>query len=477
MSSRQRPPRGSRPGLKPSGAKPVDAPGAPRRKVFTVARLLQDVQQQLEAGFGTVWLQAEISNLSRPSSGHLYFSLKDSRAQIRCAMFKGRNQRLEFSPSDGDAVLVRGTLGLYAARGDFQLIVEHMEPAGAGRLQAAFEQTKRELDEAGWFSTEYKQALPEAPARIGVVTSPTGAALRDVLHVLRRRHPRGEVILYPTMTQGAQAAPAVSAAIAQASRRAEVDVLLVVRGGGSLEDLWAFNERAVAAAIRECPIPVISGVGHEVDVTITDLVADVRAPTPSAAAELATPDSERLLTTVHRYHLSLVQTMTRTLRAHQQRRDALEARLLARHPERLLAARARHVDELSDRLHRAAHRNRHAAMQRLATLQARLEAHHPDRQLAQTRQHLAALQLRLQSAMQRQLSDQQARLQPATRALHAVGPTAVLARGYAFLTSENGVVTHVTDVTPGTCLTATLSDGSVTTRVEEIRENPSTKSP
>ena len=476
IPSRQQPLRGSRPGLRP-GLRPSAGRATPPpassdgRKVFTVARLLQEVQQQLEGGFGTLWLQGEISNLSRPGSGHLYFSLKDSRAQIRCAMFKGRNQHLDFEPRAGDEVLVRGVLGLYAARGDFQLIVEHMEPAGAGQLQAAFERTKRELNEAGWFDSASKQDLPSVPQTIGIVTSATGAALRDVLQVLARRYPQGRVILYPSMTQGAQAAPLIAQAIGHAARRAEVDVLLIVRGGGSLEDLWAFNERSVAAAIRDCSIPVVSGVGHEVDITISDLVADLRAPTPSAAAELATPDGHALGTTANRLDGALVHAMQRHLREAQRTFASLDQRLAARRPERLLEARAQRIDELNQRLTRTQLERQRQASASLSNLQVRLDARQPGKLLADARQNHSNLDRRLENAMQQRLSACTARWQPASRALQAVGPMAVLARGYAVLRSDTGVVTRVTDVTPGTALTATLADGDVVTRVESVSKS------
>ncbi len=472
----ERPLRGSRPGLKPtlsratSSSDPNQADSSPGGKVFTVARLLQDVQQHLEGGFGTVWLQAEISNLSRPGSGHLYFSLKDSRAQIRCAMFRGRNQHLAFEPRAGDAVLVRGALGLYAARGDFQLIVEHMEPAGAGRLQAAFEQTKRELAEAGWFDTASKLALPAVPQTIGVVTSPTGAALRDVLQVLARRYPQGKVILYPSMTQGAQAAPALVQAVGHAARRREVDVLLLVRGGGSIEDLWAFNERSLAAAIRECPVPVVSGVGHEVDITIADLVADLRAPTPSAAAELATPDGHALATQAIRLDKALTAAMHRSLRIARGNYASVEQRLTARRPERLLDARAQRIDELNLRLTRALLERQRRATAALSNLQVRLDARAPGRLLADAQQSHGHVRQRLEAAIHARLSAYQARLEPASRALQAVGPMAVLARGYAVLRSESGVVTRVGDVSPGTVLTATLADGDIATHVDSVTE-------
>lgn len=443
-----------------------------QRKVYTVSRLMQDVQQRLESGFGTLWLQGELSNVARPGSGHLYFSVKDSRSQIRCAMFKGRNRYIDFEPQNGDAVLVRGTLGLYAARGDFQLIVEHMEPAGAGQLQAAFEALKRELHALGRFSVETKRPLPASPGSIGVITSPTGAALRDVLQVLRRRYPQGRVVLYPTMTQGAQAASDVVRALERASRRRDVDVLLLVRGGGSLEDLQAFNERSVAEAIHACPLPLVSGVGHEVDITIADLVADVRAPTPSAAAELAVPDGRVLVERSARAADALRRAMARRLDAARRSRTDLHRRLAARHPERLLMERARHLDDLVERLHRVERRRRGAALERWGALRARLMARHPQRSVQRAQERRSLLERRLTIAVQRQLERQAAALQPLARALEGLGPQAVLARGYAFLQHQGEVLTRVNQATPGTRITARLLDGELDATVDAVRPEP-----
>jgi len=488
------------------------------RQVYTVSRLMQDVQQQLESGFGTLWLQGELSNVARPGSGHLYFSLKDSRSQIRCAMFKGRNRLMDFEPAAGDAVVVRGKLGLYAARGDFQLIVEHMEPAGAGRLQAAFEALKRELDALGWFAMEAKRALPSAPDTIGVVTSPTGAALRDVLQVLNRRYPQGRVVLYPTMTQGQQAAADVVRALERASRRREVDVLLLVRGGGSLEDLQAFNDRRVAAAIRATTLPLVCGVGHEVDITIADLVADVRAPTPSAAAELAVPDGRALRERAVRAHESLLGVLRRRLEAQRREQDLLDRRLANRHPERLLLERARHVDDLHERLLLRASALRRDAGQDARRLDERLLAHHPRRVVASARERHDTLQRRLEAAMkhrlskrsdatqrlgrrlearspavalsgatarharastalrramQQQLQQRDAALSPLATTLAAIGPQAVLARGYAFLQSGRRVLAGTQGITSGMRITARLSDGSLEATVDTVHTDRS----
>src|ERR1700684_2080699 len=264
----------------------------PNRDVYTVSRLNREVRVLLERGFGTLWVEAEISNFSRPSSGHWYFSLKDANAQVRCAMFRQRNMLCAFTVRDGQKVLVRARIGLYEPRGEFQLVVEHMEDAGLGALKRQFEELAARLEREGLFAAERKRPLPSLPRRIGIITSPTGGAVRDILHVLARRFAAAAVLVYPVPVQGAQAAVEIVAALEAAGRRAECDVLILARGGGSLEDLWAFNDARLARAIVASPIPIITGIGHEIDFTIADFAADVRAPTPSAAAEIAVPDAE-----------------------------------------------------------------------------------------------------------------------------------------------------------------------------------------
>jgi exodeoxyribonuclease VII large subunit len=262
----------------------------PPREIFTISRLNREARVLLERGLGSLWLEGEISNLSRPSSGHWYFSLKDEAAQVRCAMFRQRNLLVRFPVRDGSHVLARGRVSLYEARGEFQVVVEHLEEAGEGLLRRRFEELKARLGAEGLFDSRHKQPLPRLPGRIGVITSPTGAALRDILHILRRRFPAVPVLIYPVAVQGEAAPREIEQALRLASARRDCDVLIVARGGGSLEDLWAFNDEAVARAIFACPIPIVSGVGHEVDFTIADLVADERAPTPSGAAERVVPD-------------------------------------------------------------------------------------------------------------------------------------------------------------------------------------------
>ncbi|HEU4485077.1 MAG TPA: exodeoxyribonuclease VII large subunit, partial [Povalibacter sp.] len=265
-------------------------PAVPERDVYSPTRLNREARTLLERGFPVLWIEGEMSNLSRPSSGHWYFSIKDEGAQLRCAMFRQRNLLARFTPRDGQVVLLRGRISLYEPRGDYQFLVDHIEEAGEGALRRRFELLKTRLAAEGLFATERKRPLPKHPARIGVVTSPSGAAIRDVLHVLRRRFCSIPVLIYPVPVQGAGAATQIAAAIRLASARADCDVLILARGGGSLEDLWSFNEEVVARAIAACTIPIVSGVGHEVDFTIADFVADLRAPTPSGAAELVAPD-------------------------------------------------------------------------------------------------------------------------------------------------------------------------------------------
>src|ERR1700683_1480816 len=317
-----------------------------KRDVYSVSRLNREVRVLLERGFGTLWVEAEISNFSRPSSGHWYFSLKDANAQVRCAMFRQRNMLCALSARDGQKVLVRARIGLYEPRGEFQLVVEHMEDAGLGALKRQFEELSARLKAEGLFAAERKRPLPALPRRIGVITSPSGAAVRDILHVLARRFPAVAVMIYPVAVQGAQAPAEIFAALALACRRADCDVLILARGGGSLEDLWAFNDERLARAIVASPIPVISGIGHEIDFTIADFAADVRAPTPSAAAELVVPDAQEWLTAFVRLGSRLERCMRRRLEEHGERLRWLAGRAALVSPTARLGAHAQRLDEL-----------------------------------------------------------------------------------------------------------------------------------
>lgn len=417
------------------------------RNVYTPSELNREVRLHLEAGFPRLWVEGEISNLARPASGHLYFTLKDDRSQLRTALFRGNARTLGFRPENGQLVQVRGRLGLYEPRGEYQMIADTMEAAGEGRLRAAFEALKRELDQEGLFAADHKRALPPAPRRIAVVTSPSGAVIRDILHVLDRRWPLARVRLYPVPVQGAEAAPAIVRALAAMDRHGWAEVAIVGRGGGSLEDLWAFNEEAVARALHAARVPVVSAVGHETDVSISDFVADLRAPTPSAAAEVLTPNRAELR---RRFDAALDGLERRQLRHLQelgQRVDDTERRLRRQHPARRLELRRRELDALAKR-------------GQVAT----------ERLLLGSRQRLAPLDERLRSALGALLPARRQSLAALARTLHAVSPLPTLERGYSVtLAAESGVaVVSVTAVGTGDEIVTRLLDGRVRSRVTSV---------
>ncbi|MFT5675847.1 MAG: exodeoxyribonuclease VII large subunit, partial [Paraglaciecola sp.] len=320
------------------------------RNIFTVSKLNQLARSVLESEIGQVWLSAEISNFVAASSGHWYFTLKDNRAQVKAAMFKGANRRVVQKPKEGDKILVRANLSLYEARGDYQLIVEHMEPEGEGQLKQQFEQLKIKLAAEGLFAQQTKQALPQTILKVGIITSASGAALHDVLTVMKRRNPAIQAIVYPTQVQGATAGAQICAAIQQANVRKEVDVLIVGRGGGSLEDLWCFNEESVARAIYASALPIISAVGHEVDVTIADFVADMRAPTPSAAAELVSRDQAELFNLVESLKDKLQKFTASRLKELGYQQQVLSQQLQQNHPRNQLQQQFQNVDRLQANL-------------------------------------------------------------------------------------------------------------------------------
>ncbi len=416
------------------------------RDVFTVSRLNRTVKELVELTLGMVWVEGEISNLSKPASGHLYFSLKDARAQVRCAFFKQRARNSRVTLEHGQQIRVRARASLYEPRGDYQLIVESVELAGDGALQQRYLDNLKRFEAEGLFDTDRKRPLPSHPTHIGVVTSATGAAVRDVVEVLRRRYPIAPVMVYPTAVQGANAATEVAAAIDLANDHGVVDVLLVVRGGGSLEDLWAFNEEAVVRAIARSRIPTVSGVGHEVDTTLADFAADSRAPTPSAAAELISPPLEhlqqRLVTAETRLRRNLVE---RTVR-YRTRCDQLIARLHRQHPERKLETASQRLDRLDSRLGRVGTDLTNTQRSRLALLQARLANVSPTQQIAARRAYINALSLRLRHTLQTRVSASRSAFHSALRALDTVSPLATLERGYAVVRHANsGAVVHDAD--------------------------------
>ena len=438
------------------------------RKAFTPSQLNALARNLLEDAFPLVWVEGELGNLSRPSSGHLYFTLKDDRAQVRCALFKPKSQWLKFTPREGLRVLARGRLTLYEARGDYQLILDTMEEAGEGALRRAFEQLKAKLQAEGLFDQSRKRALPAHIRRLGVLTSPSGAAVRDVLSVLRRRFPLLEVDILPVPVQGDTAAPQIVRMLQAAGRSGRYDALLLTRGGGSLEDLWAFNDEALARAIAASPVPVVSAVGHEVDVTLADFAADLRAPTPSVAAELLVPDRTDLASRLRAQARRLQANWERQQRHAAQRADRAALRLQAQRPlARLDALRQR--QEASLRRLQAAWQRQHAA--RTAQLRhhgAVLRAARPQRRLEQLRERLRSLSDRPRAATVRLLQAKTMQLHGLARSLEAVSPLATVARGYAILQREDGrVVRRVRDVQAGERLDARLADGVLRVRAED----------
>ncbi len=436
------------------------------KDVYTVSRLNLEVRSVIESSYPPLWVEGEISNLARPRSGHIYFSLKDDSCQVRCAMFRMANRQLEFDPEDGMQVLANARVSLYPERGEFQLIVQYMEEAGAGALRRAFEALKQRLAAEGLFDEEKKRPLPEFPDTIGVVTSPTGAALRDILHVVRRRHPGIRVVIYPVPVQGAQAAREIVRMIGVAGARGECDVLILARGGGSIEDLWAFNDELLARAIRACPIPVVTGIGHEVDFTIADFAADRRAPTPSAAAELVTPDVRHLITRIAGSRQRLIQLMAALIRNQRENLDWLSKRLLL--PRRRLLDLTQRVDELSLRMNRSARGVPVSRRAALAALNARLSARHPASQIELNRARHADLRRRLTDFTRRRLSDARARVSETTRALNSISPLGTLERGYSILTrAKDGALVHAAEnVKRGERIHARLAKGELDLTVE-----------
>jgi exodeoxyribonuclease VII large subunit len=445
----------------------ASSPARPERDIYSVSRLNREVRVLLERGFGALWLEAEISNFARPSSGHWYFSLKDSAAQVRCAMFRQRNMLCAFTPRDGQKVLVRARIGLYEPRGEYQLIVDHMEDAGLGALKRQFEELSARLNLEGLFAAERKRPLPSLPRRIGVITSPTGAAVRDILHVLARRFPAAAVLIYPVSVQGAQAAAEIVAALESAGVRAECDVLILSRGGGSLEDLWAFNDERLARAIVASPIPVITGIGHEIDFTIADFAADVRAPTPSAAAELAVPDADEWLGAFVRFGARLQRGMRRRLEEQGERLRWLEGRLGQASPAARLGARAQRLDELEQSLIRALRRRLQEHRERLRWLTGRAALASPSARLRQQGLRLENWDHRLNRAMLRVIGSRREKLLPLIRTLNAVSPLATLDRGYAIVSIEGGaILRNAADAKPGTLIEARLAQGRLRAKVE-----------
>ncbi|GLP95158.1 exodeoxyribonuclease VII large subunit [Paraferrimonas sedimenticola] len=442
---------------------------AQRPPLLSVSQLNRQVRQLLESQIGRIWLTGEISNFAAPASGHWYFSLKDSQAQVRCAMFKGRNSRVAFTPKNGQQVTVQADISLYEPRGDYQLIVGNMVDSGEGRLKAEFEKLKLKLAGEGLFAQEHKQPLPR-PHTLGVITSASGAAIRDVLHVLERRAPSMRVIIYPASVQGELAPAQLISAIETANARNEVDALLLTRGGGSLEDLWSFNDEGLARAIFTSKLPIISAVGHEVDITIADFVADVRAPTPSAGAEMLSGDQAAQVQQLTGLRQRLQQSILGRLNLHQQALLQYQYRLDAVHPERALNQIGQQFDELGLRLTHAMQRRLDSQQAQTTQLQHRLMQRHPGQDIALAQTRLAQLGPRLGQAMRTQLNSQRQQWQSMAAQLQAISPLATLERGYAIARDEQGQpVSSVSQVQPGQGLSVQLHDGRLETEIKAVK--------
>ncbi|EBS7635645.1 exodeoxyribonuclease VII large subunit [Salmonella enterica] len=438
--------------------------------IFTVSRLNQTVRLLLEQEMGQVWISGEISNFTQPASGHWYFTLKDDTAQVRCAMFRNSNRRVTFRPQHGQQVLVRANITLYEPRGDYQIIVESMQPAGEGLLQQKYEQLKAKLQAEGLFDQQYKKPLPSPAHCVGVITSKTGAALHDILHVLKRRDPSLPVIIYPTAVQGDDAPGQIVRAIALANIRKECDVLIVGRGGGSLEDLWSFNDERVARAIFASRIPVVSAVGHEVDVTIADFVADLRAPTPSAAAEIVSRNQLELLRQMQTARQRLEMAMDYYLANRTRRFTQLHHRLQQQHPQLRLARQQTSLERLQKRMSFALENQLKRAGQQQLRLTQRLNQQNPQPRIHRGQTRIQQLEYRLAESVRTRLSATRERFGNAVTHLEAVSPLATLARGYSVTATSSGEVLKQTkQIKAGDSLTTRVSDGIVESEVKSVK--------
>ena len=439
--------------------------------IYSVSQLNQSVRLMLENQLGAVWLTGEISNFSQPVSGHWYLSLKDENAQVRCAMFRMKNLRVSFRPTNGMQVLVRANVSLYEPRGDYQLIIESMHLAGEGLLMQQFEALKLKLAAEGLFAQHLKKNLPHFSKAVGIITSKTGAALQDILHILQRRDPSLKIIIYPTAVQGKDAATEIAQMIELANQRQEVDVLIVGRGGGSLEDLWCFNEEMVARAIFHSHLPVISAVGHETDVTIADFVADLRAPTPSAAAELVSRNQMELLQQLQYRRQRLEIALDRLFAEKQQKLKHLSLRLHNQHPQAQLRIQQQLITQLSHRLQQTLRHHWQKTAENLTALSMRLYKNPLPLRLQQYEQQLAQLKVRLNSHMNLTLSLQQKQLAHLCGKLDSLSPLKVLARGYSITQNQqNFTIRSMKDVNVGEQIKTRLPDGDIISQVIRLEE-------
>ena len=434
--------------------------------IYKVSDLTNEMRRLMEASYPEIWIEGELSSLSTPASGHLYFSLKDSQSQLRCAMFKGRASINRYRPKAGDLVRVRAKISVYPARGDLQCIVQHIEEAGEGLLQRRFEELKQSLNQQGLFDQSQKKSIPTHPKHIGIITSPSGAAVKDVLSTLKRRCPAIPVTIYSAVVQGDNASKSIIEAIANAVQHQQCDVLILSRGGGSIEDLWCFNEEQLAHTIFRCPIPIVSGVGHEVDVTISDLVADLRAPTPTAAAELISPDNSHLLTSLQSIHYRLPRLMERILQHSSQQVDMSAKKLV--HPSLQLSRKRTALGSTSKRLRQAMLRNNGLYQNKLEQSEKRFRS--PLRLIEQKSHKTASLTQRLKLSQKNQFTQLSQQFNSLGEQLNLVSPLATINRGFSIARDQNDAILRTTEqVKIKQNIEVQLSDGTLDCIVTDIK--------
>ncbi len=442
----------------------------PQPQVYSVSGLTRDIRAILEAAFDSVWVEGEISNFRTVASGHSYFVLKDNNAQIRCVLFKGYRAGIKFQPEDGDQVLLFGRITVYDARGEYQIIAESLEPRGMGALQKAYEQLKLKLDKEGLFSEEKKKLLPEFPWKVGVVTSPTGAAVKDILNIIRRRNPKVSVLLCPAKVQGEGAAEEIASGIETLNRRKDIEVIIVGRGGGSLEDLWAFNEEVVARAIFASRIPVVSAVGHEIDFTIADFVADLRAPTPSAAAELTVPLFQDIVRDIVTLNEALIASLNNKLEYYRDLLKRLMDRRFFHQPKEILNPQIQRLDDFHGRLVRGLEQTLVSHQQRLQDKVHRLFQASPEKRIQHMEENRIMLEKRLLHIIHSQLLLNKERFEGILKNLNAINPLAILERGYSISSKDGKSLKNTEGIKQGDKINIRLSRGALNCTVNKILE-------
>jgi exodeoxyribonuclease VII large subunit len=434
--------------------------------IFSVSELNQTAKHLLETQLGTLYIEGEISNFSCPSSGHWYFTLKDSKAQVRCAMFRLYNGRVKRFPENGMQILLKAKVSLYPNRGDYQLIVEQLHDLGAGALQQQFEALKKQLTKEGLFEEKHKLTLPVLPKTIGIITSITGAALQDMLSVLRVRYPVANIIIYPCLVQGKQAAPAITKMLNLADQRKECDVLLLARGGGSMEDLWCFNDEILARALFACSIPTLTGIGHEVDFTIADFIADKRAPTPTAAAQMISPDKKQLQQTLAQHLSFLSASLNKLIDNRLEKLAWLQTRLEQQHPKQLLLEQQQQMDNLTQALYSKITRTLQQQKDHLNVLHHRLSTQQPLLTLQHTKTAIYHQWIQLKRQMQYCLSEKTTRLTNSVEKINLLNPLQTLARGYSITTNEhNAIISQAKQLKEGDVIVTQLHEGTIRSAV------------